>query len=72
MTDYTGVLLVLVTLMFTFLTLHKDHPLWAGIVYILIGGMTYLVMSASNAYGVIIIAIGFIRIFTAPYGERHD
>lgn len=68
MVDYTGVLLLLVTLMFTYLTLHKDHPVLAGIIYVLTGGMTFIVMPSSNAYGLIIIATGFIRIFTAPMG----
>jgi len=57
-------------LLMTYLTLHKEHPFLAGLLYILAGGATYLVQTADNPYGLIIIVLGFIRIFTAPFGGK--
>ena len=70
MADYTSILLLGVTLMFIFLTLHKEHPFMAGILYILTGVGSLVILSTNNLYGLLIIAVGFIRIFTAPMREK--
>jgi membrane-bound ClpP family serine protease len=68
MAAYTDILLLGITLLLIYITSHKEHPFVAGLLYILTGAMSFIVMNGSNAYGFIMILLGFIRLFTAPLG----
>jgi hypothetical protein len=65
-----NIILLIATIITNFLFIYQEHRILSGIITILTGAATYLIMTDNNPYGLIIIAIGLIVTINAPIGPH--
>lgn len=65
-------IMVFVTGALIYFVLHEEHPFIEGFLYLLLGAGMWLVVADGNPFAYLVIAIGFIRIITAPYSATPE